>query len=416
MRKYNCFSWLKLVFCFLFLTTTVVVFGMRIVDEPVATTVASQDFYMEPCNSSGNLFFCMERLTPESARWWQKKLAYDLYFHFKIQHLDNTPLLTFNLIAAVSDATKICLQFIPEMEANGEFMRSVMERVNCVPEEKRKRMESAASFSPDLTEGARAFHYNVAPETGDYTGIRGSTWVAYVSSRPEPYSRDPSKVTSPEIKIAVTVKISDHFYSPLGIYRSSIAHAFDKKAGAVTGHLAMPLQSFIARTVSIIKPSAMFLVFRPREPMMKLIREKGIHYSMSNNGQRQQQGALPYLCFDGGGNSPNPANSFRLVDQSSDTTYTISPSHWFCTSPYIGGARSASSYMGCPFIVINRMELAHLLPIVAVPRCALCGKTNADLPSDHPLLQCARCHNALYCSPECQRSHWKAHKPNCNPK
>ncbi|KAI9463433.1 ankyrin repeat-containing domain protein [Boletus coccyginus] len=31
------------------------------------------------------------------------------------------------------------------------------------------------------------------------------------------------------------------------------------------------------------------------------------------------------------------------------------------------------------------------------------------------LMLCARCHVVRYCSTECQRAHWKAHKPNCNP-
>ncbi|KAJ7373155.1 Egl nine 1 [Desmophyllum pertusum] len=41
--------------------------------------------------------------------------------------------------------------------------------------------------------------------------------------------------------------------------------------------------------------------------------------------------------------------------------------------------------------------------------CAFCSaeKTN--------LLKCSRCKSAFYCSKECQKSHWKAHKANCTP-
>lgn len=38
--------------------------------------------------------------------------------------------------------------------------------------------------------------------------------------------------------------------------------------------------------------------------------------------------------------------------------------------------------------------------------CALCGAEN-------PENRCSRCHQVYYCNAECQRSHWKAHKPDC---
>ena len=42
--------------------------------------------------------------------------------------------------------------------------------------------------------------------------------------------------------------------------------------------------------------------------------------------------------------------------------------------------------------------------------CAACGVS----PSGNTkLLACSGCHAARYCSPACQRSHWKVHKPGC---
>ena len=42
--------------------------------------------------------------------------------------------------------------------------------------------------------------------------------------------------------------------------------------------------------------------------------------------------------------------------------------------------------------------------------CAACGVS----PSGNTkLLTCSGCHVARYCSPACQRSHWKVHKPDC---
>ncbi|KAJ7770268.1 hypothetical protein DFH07DRAFT_806290 [Mycena maculata] len=44
----------------------------------------------------------------------------------------------------------------------------------------------------------------------------------------------------------------------------------------------------------------------------------------------------------------------------------------------------------------------------AARRCAHCGK--ADLP---PRSKCSQCHNAHYCSQECQKANWKEHKAEC---
>lgn len=47
--------------------------------------------------------------------------------------------------------------------------------------------------------------------------------------------------------------------------------------------------------------------------------------------------------------------------------------------------------------------------MATLPSCASCSleKTN--------LLKCSRCKSVVYCSKECQKLHWKAHKPICKP-
>ncbi|EIW78297.1 hypothetical protein CONPUDRAFT_167333 [Coniophora puteana RWD-64-598 SS2] len=40
--------------------------------------------------------------------------------------------------------------------------------------------------------------------------------------------------------------------------------------------------------------------------------------------------------------------------------------------------------------------------------CANCGK-------EGKVMQCSQCGITFYCSSECQRDHWKTHKPNCHP-
>jgi hypothetical protein len=43
--------------------------------------------------------------------------------------------------------------------------------------------------------------------------------------------------------------------------------------------------------------------------------------------------------------------------------------------------------------------------------CAACGKEQRD--DGRKLLICARCKSEKYCSTECQKRRWKAHKRNC---
>ena len=43
------------------------------------------------------------------------------------------------------------------------------------------------------------------------------------------------------------------------------------------------------------------------------------------------------------------------------------------------------------------------------PSCDYCGKT------DVPLFACSGCKQVKYCSKECQKNHWRIHKPDCKP-
>ncbi|KAK5944776.1 hypothetical protein PMZ80_001976 [Knufia obscura] len=50
-------------------------------------------------------------------------------------------------------------------------------------------------------------------------------------------------------------------------------------------------------------------------------------------------------------------------------------------------------------------------PATSEPACGNCQKSQTDHPI--PLKRCAKCQNQYYCSRECQREDWKAHKPLC---
>ncbi|KAK1985055.1 hypothetical protein LZ30DRAFT_402207 [Colletotrichum cereale] len=45
------------------------------------------------------------------------------------------------------------------------------------------------------------------------------------------------------------------------------------------------------------------------------------------------------------------------------------------------------------------------------PSCFHCGKVRADLGKT--LKECGRCRGAWYCGLDCQKAHWKLHKPFC---
>ncbi|KAF2431375.1 hypothetical protein EJ08DRAFT_569061, partial [Tothia fuscella] len=42
--------------------------------------------------------------------------------------------------------------------------------------------------------------------------------------------------------------------------------------------------------------------------------------------------------------------------------------------------------------------------------CSACKKTENEIH----LLRCGKCKSILYCTPECQQTHWETHKPLCS--
>ncbi|RYP70723.1 hypothetical protein DL769_004873 [Monosporascus sp. CRB-8-3] len=91
--------------------------------------------------------------------------------------------------------------------------------------------------------------------------------------------------------------------------------------------------------------------------------------------------------------------------------------HWNTVSQYAVRAAVSPAFWA-PFVDdIYRPDpsraglAASGSPGPALDRCANCGTDKAK--EGVVLLSCARCKNIKYCSRECQRANWKAHKPVC---
>ncbi|RYP73353.1 hypothetical protein DL770_007803 [Monosporascus sp. CRB-9-2] len=110
-----------------------------------------------------------------------------------------------------------------------------------------------------------------------------------------------------------------------------------------------------------------------------------------------------FLCTCGNGLFPP-----RFVE---NVTY------WNAVSQYAVRAAISPAFWA-PFADdIYRPDLSGASPTASGPpglalnRCANCGTDKGK--EGVGLLSCARCKNVKYCSRECQRTHWKAHKPMC---
>lgn len=62
------------------------------------------------------------------------------------------------------------------------------------------------------------------------------------------------------------------------------------------------------------------------------------------------------------------------------------------------------------YIVMVSRQVGIWKPlVVGISICRQCLRQSSEVP----LMYCMRCHDAMYCSKECQRKNWKIHKKTC---
>ena len=380
MSKHNRFSVLKLLFCCLFFAAPAGVFGV-VVNVPNDIDIeANKEFYVE-YNKGKNLWFCMERVTSANIDWWKTRLAYDAYMHFEpprvlLDRLSSTirhgrlpsfysgnPVYMGSPVEPGSEEEielnaryEVCGAYRSKVESNREYMNLFNKTCDYYYGEgdisgMEKRVPSS-TFRYGLTNAIEGFHYNLEHYTD---GGSGSTWVAYVSSTPVNgplYLESSFDIASPAIIMAVTVKISNPFYSPLGIFRSPIAMACGRSE---VKNLSMLLHVFVARKVGEIMPLVQFGIFRPLSTMRKIFKSSGIRYTETSNSGIQAT-TLPCVRFFKLG----PLSPIWVIDKSDDKAYEIGFQHWFRRNPFLGGNPNESAVSQYPFITFNRIELGSL--------------------------------------------------------
>lgn len=312
--------------------------GLKIVLEPDSIeNTAEQSFYA--CyDRTKNLWFGVELVTRDNVDWWRRRVAYDIYMHFKQDIGEQFHMMMMGPPSTVEQEARVFYNtWRSEIESNGRFMQLSPTQ---------SRMDRSR-FDNDYSNAWRGFAYNL----DHYTDA--PTWVAYVSSSPingPLYLERDVDVAIPAIKMAMTVQVSQNFYCPLGIYRSPIADAYDK--GDKHKNLSMSLHAFVARSMVKINPNAQYVVVRPLQSMKRIFEASGVLSSSKDQ-----------LCIEykGGGRGwyHTPFSDFALSDPARNVSYKISDRHWFRKSDYLAGIDDQDIMDAFPFVTMRRVDLEN---------------------------------------------------------
>jgi hypothetical protein len=350
--------------------------------EPdVNKNTSEKNLYVE-FNHEKNYYIGMELLSPQNVGWWNQRLGYDAYMQYgkeveMIKEIERNTTqeqqaaameINKSYIAAMNSMSGTSMSYSTSTRHEAEDFFDLRHSAGIFDNEYENLVQKQESYSTsgDYLGAWRGFKYNL-----DHYSIDSPTWVAYVSSKPiEDLLYKNVSVISPDIKMAMTVKISKSFYTPLGIYNCPIAKAFDKEMGNVQyEQLSMPTHSAVARFVGQINPEVEDMVVRPLKPMGIIFKKSGLEFSESNGFPQNIN--YPYIgCTlpfshrwydekdvkgkEAFGNAP-----FVIVKPRTNELHEISADHWFSQSPFLGGV-TREKIEAFPFVTVNRQSLYKL--------------------------------------------------------
>ena len=342
MIKRNHCSFLKLAICLLFLAYFNTVFaggdeemgsvvthetvskeaatksvsGFQEVLEPDSIINTAEESFYETYDATRKLWFGVVLVTSDNLEWWKKRIAYDIYMHFN----------GFN--GRLAEGAKHYFSgYISEIEKNHEFMHLVEQHFQ-------KGVQRNQGGDSDYMSAWFGCISNLFwfVDSKEY----GPTWIAYVSSQPINGLFQNLKINpaSSCIKMVMTVKISQDFYVPLGIYKSPIGIACND--GIETGRLAMLFQSYVARFIYRINPHVRYMLIKPIDSMRKIIGLSKIPYVDSIDGLHISTPVHPHILYQCQESGERLVTKALLVDPETNISYKIGANHWFLKNKHMG--------------------------------------------------------------------------------
>ncbi len=323
---------------------------------------AQKDFYATSLPDQPGLWFGMERVTSHNVEYWRQRLGWEATINFG-KNFERT--VGDDLFVLGTEPSQDLENYIegsllkptlfwpnygrPYTIARRENLMALRNSpLSGAPENFQKVYEATkkddlldSDPNPNLTASFDGFRMNL--ET--YGMI--PTWVAYICAGQDDQPVSQSRaLTSSDIKITTTFAVEGPFYSPLGIFSSPIAKAFN---GSVP-RLSIPLHVAIARTMKAIDPEIRAMITRPLEEMTAIFKKSGIPYQ-AGFGENPENPSKPYIRREW-----STSKAYTFVDTTTGNKYVLSQAHPFSMHPSLGGiVRQDMEY---PFVVFDINSLA----------------------------------------------------------
>lgn len=314
----------------------------KIFEEPnMIKNTTDKDFYVE-YNADKSFWVGFEYLTAQNVHWWSQRLGCDAYMlcgkEVKIDRIFRAEMSSEQQTTAseMNEALAKAFGFSYSTESQHAAEEFIAMMDSSPFDEQYENLVNSHGLNcntKDYIGAWRGFNYNLKHYA------EAPTWVAYVSShsvKDQLYKN--TSVTSPTIKMAMTLQISHSFYCPLGIYSCPTAQAYDKEAGNTQyTQLSIPFHAATARFVGVICPEVKYMVVRPLKSMTNIFKKSGLDL-----------GSGAYV------------DGKTIVDPRTHELYQMSKDHWLSKSSFLGGA-DWKLIEAFPFVTIDRQLLEKKL-------------------------------------------------------